>query len=86
MLDNPVPFSEVFAGENIPYIQVHLAQTVVIDGKDALVGFCGIFSYDGQTITPLDGDSYSGKMSVIGYKWFTTKDGERALDILVTDW
>lgn len=75
-LPTPVAFSEAWKGKKEDLVQVHSTSC----------GFCGVFSWDGEKLTSLDGDSYNPNMKVIGYSYFDTDDGE-CLDILVgNDW
>lgn len=49
------------------------------------MGFFGAFSWDGEKITPLDHDTYSEEMLVIGYDFFTNPDAgvNNGLEIIV---
>ena len=90
IVKDPKPFNEMFAGQDIPYVQVHSTRVAGIEGQEFLVGFCGVFEWKsnrrGLEIIPLDGDSYSANMMVLGYEWFEN-EGQRSLDILVgEDW
>ena len=86
LLDKPAIFCEMFANQNIPYVQLHSTQ--VYGGEDEwdIVGFCGCFKWENNKITSLDGDSYAEDTTVYGYSWFTNKD-DKYLDIFVgEDW
>lgn len=76
-----VPFKELFKDQNINFIQVHSNQPC----GDDIVGFCGVVRWKDNTLYPLDGDTYYDEMPVVGYKWFE-HNGEKCLDILVSDW
>ncbi len=86
--DDPKPFNALFAGKDIPCVQVH---SVELCGDDDIVGFCGVFLWNGDsvpaTVGPLDGDTYYPDMLVLGHHWFEGKNGYKCLDILVgNDW
>ena len=84
--DDPKPFNALFAGKDVPCVQIH---SVELCGDDDIVGFCGAFRWYGgstpATAEPLDGDTYYPNMLVLGYNWFWDKNGNRCLDILVGD-
>jgi hypothetical protein len=85
-LEEPVPFNEYFKNQDVRVVQVYC---LTDDGFDA--GFCGVFSWKDNIITPLDGDTYNEKMLVYGYRWFSFEnshhDEEKALNIVVgEDW
>ena len=82
LLDPAQSFKVMFKGKTIPLVQVH---SLISCGGD-IVGFCGVFRWDNDILTPLDGDSYNDKMMVYGYKWFKNPDTqEECLDVLVND-
>lgn len=83
LLDSPKPFSELMKNETVSLVQVHCA-TLINDNTD-IVGFCGVFKWENNVLTPLDGDIYNPDVNVLGYDWFTDKDGNRCLDILVDE-
>lgn len=83
--DKLVPFDKFMAGEDIDIVQLHLLDVIGIDENKDIVGFCGAFEWKNNTLAPLDGDSYNPGVLVYGYRWFTTEDGKRGLDILVGD-
>lgn len=86
-LEKPMPFNTVFKNTDISTVQVHSSHIIEQDDYVGLVGFCGVFSWKDNKLTPLDGDSYNEKMSVLGFSWFKDDDGNRCLDILVgNDW
>lgn len=79
-LKEPVEFSILFKDIDFPEVQVHAGAVIF----DTLVGFMGAFKWTHNTITPLDGESYSTEMLVYGFRIF--RDGvslENNLDILV---
>ena len=82
VLDTPVLFREMFADQNIPRVQLHSIQMYETPKTKGIVGFCGVFRWEKNTIIPLDGDSYSEDTMVYGYEWFT-HEGDKCLDILV---
>ena len=86
IMDAPAIFSEMFAGQDIPCVQLHSIQVCGNeDGRD-IVGFCGAFKWDGSEAIPLDGDSYTKNTIVYGYSWFMDEN-IKCLDILVgEDW
>lgn len=81
ILDKPIPFETLFANQNIACVQLHSIEPC----GDDIVGFCGVCSWKDNEIHPEDGDTYSAKMPVYGYSWFTV-NGEKVLDILVDEW
>lgn len=89
LLENPVKFCDMQAGNNIDMVQIHSTQTFGNPADLHIVGFAGQFSWKDNTIIPLDGDSYNPEMTVYGYEWFENKEKgiNRGLDILVdSDW
>lgn len=80
IVDNPMSFDEMFKDTTIDVVQVHSVEVIA----DTIVGFCGVFKWDQNTLTPLDGDNYSETTNVLGYNWFD-HDGGKCLDILVGD-
>lgn len=89
ILDKPVPFNELYNGQDIEMVQLHSIQTYEIDknGTKDIVGFCGQCAWKNNEIISLDHDSYSASMTVYGYSWWENKDEniEHGLDILVGD-
>ena len=87
ILDNPVRFKDMFAGENIDVIQIHSVYILNMKGYQDIVGFCGQCVWKDNILSALDGDSYSDDMLVYGYEWFTNEkeDITKGLDILVED-
>lgn len=87
-LEEQKVFNELFKDRNYDLVQIydmHPIHPLNMFSND-IVGFCGVFKWKDNDITPLDGDSYMDDMDVFGYKEFTTKDNEKALDILVCEW
>ena len=82
ILEEPKKFRDMFRDQDIPVVQLHSVQ-VYGDGSD-IVGFCGVFQWKDNAITPIDGDIYSQDVEVLGYEWFEHQ-GEKCLDILVGD-
>ena len=80
VLNSPSVFCNLFADRTIPCVQIHSIQQC----DDGIVGFCGVFKWEDNKITPLDGDSYNETMDIYGYSWFM-HDGEKCLDVLVKD-
>lgn len=83
ILENPVLFSELFKDKNISLVQLHDVNVFGLDGKEYICGFAGTFKWKNNKIIPLDGDSYSDKMEVLGYEWF---NNYKSIDILVKEW
>ena len=83
ILEKSKRFNEMFAGQNIPCVQLH--STELLSDLSDIVGFCGTFGWKDGILTPLDGDSYAEDMSVLGYNWFTNENGEKCLNVLVGD-
>lgn len=86
LLDKPVMFCEMFANQNIPFVQLYSTQVYETENKQYIVGFCGCFEWNNDEVIPLDGDSYSKNIMVYGYEWFIIEN-EKYLSILVgEDW
>ena len=84
-LDTPVPFSEFAKDKDIDRVQLH--PVVTMKNGDVFAHFGGVFRWQDNTITSLDGDSYNDKFLVHGFEWFTTTNGETGLDVIVMgDW
>ena len=82
IVEDLISFNEMFKDTTIKVVQVHSVEVIA----DTIVGFCGVFEWDQNTLTPLDGDSYSEKVKVLGYNWFT-HGNDKCIDILVgEDW
>lgn len=81
-LDDPIPFSELFKGQNIDLVDVYS-----IFSEIGSV-FCGTFRWKNNDIRSLDGDTYNKDMLVYAYKFYESKDKDiSGLSILVgTDW
>lgn len=89
ILDAPIMFKEKFAGIDADVVQLHSIQTYGDEHNKDILGFCGVCKWKNNILTPCDGDSYSDKMTVYGYEWWSNKDENvnKGLDILVgTDW
>lgn len=80
IVEDLISFNEMFKDTTIDVVQVHSVEVIA----DTIVGFCGVFKWDKNILTPLDGDSYFEKVKVLGYNWFD-HDGDKCLDILVGD-
>lgn len=80
IVEKPIKFKDMFAGQNIDLVQLHSTEVVF----DTIVGFCGVFQWRDNKLLPLDGDSYSENVIVLGYDWFEN-NGKKCLDILVGD-
>lgn len=80
-----VEFTELFAGKPYDCVQLHSAQIISYRDQKDVAGFFGAFSWDGEKITPLDHDTYSEEMLVIGYDLFTNPDAgvNNGLEIIV---
>ena len=74
-------FSKWF--NNQEYALVQLYDMTPIRSGD-IVGFAGTFRWTDNTITSLDGDSYSSPV-IWGYREFEEK-GRKCLDILAEEW
>ena len=91
LLDDTVPFNELFKDQNFDLVQVHSTELIgsnTNSDKD-IVGFCGIFEWKNNTLKSLDGDSYNESMNVIGYETITNEKENitAGIDILVgNDW
>lgn len=85
LLDEPKKFTELFAGKPYDCVQLHSAQIISYRDQKDVAGFFGAFSWDGEKITPLDHDTYSEEMLVIGYDLFTNPDAgvNNGLEIIV---
>jgi hypothetical protein len=85
LLDEPKKFTELFAGKPYDCVQLHSAQIILCHDQKDVMGFFGAFSWDGEKITPLDHDTYSEEMLVIGYDFFINPDAgvNNGLEIIV---
>lgn len=82
IVDDPIPFKEMYAGRDISRVELYSTQVFTVDGKDHIMGFCGVFEWKDGEVHPLDGDSYSDSVLVLGYD-----EDEDGLCILVgNDW
>ena len=79
--DAPQDFCKYFRDKEYELVQIY--DMTPIRGGD-IIGFTGAFKWKDNTITPLDGDSYS-KPVIWGYKEFGEKD-RKCLDILAEEW
>lgn len=84
ILDKPATFREMFSNQNIPIVQLHSVQVYGYKQVQDIVGFCGVFKWEGNEFISIDGDSYAEDMTVYGYSWFTN-GCNKCLDILVGD-
>ena len=78
-------FNELFHDQNFDAVQIHDANYHNVNGKKVITGFCGIFKWEDNKLSPLDNDIYTEKMPVIAYNEFSHK-GKKCLDILVESW
>ena len=78
LLDVPVPLSEWAKDKDYPTVQLHDTTVYKWDDGADVVGFAGVFAWEDNQLTSLDGDTYNPDMPVIGYEEF---DG--GVDILV---
>lgn len=78
-LDTPKEFCKLMKDKDYDTVQVHATDPI---GDDDIVGFCGVFSWKNNVLTPLDGDSYNQNVLVYGYSEFTANN-EKCIDILV---
>ena len=83
-LSTPVNFDKFFKNKAYDVVQIHDI-TPIKKGSDEVIGFCGVFKWDGKNIKSIDHDSYTPDMLIYGYDEFTNND-EKCLDILVVDW
>ena len=83
ILDNPMPFNEVFKNMDFDVVSVHSLQVYTCNDNDNIIGFIGNFKWKNNEITSLDGDNYSDKVLVYGYDMYTTDEGKTILTILV---
>ena len=81
--NEPVNFAEYFKDKAYDVVQIH--DTTPVGGGIDIVGFAGTFSWSGNTLNSLDGDSYTLDMPVVGFSEFT-KEGKHCLDILTPEW
>lgn len=78
ILDAPAPFAEWAKDKDYPTVQLHDTTVYKWDGGADIVGFAGVFAWEDNQLTSLDGDTYNPDMPVVGYEEF---DG--GVDILV---
>lgn len=82
ILDKPAKFKDIYANKDIPRVQLYSTSVFSVDGKEQLIGFCGVFEWKDNKVIPLDGDSYSENFRVLGYE-----EDEKCLCVLVgSDW
>ena len=79
IFDKPQTFSKLYAGQEFSTIKVHSIE--LIGNDSSIIGFCGVFSWKDDVITPLDGDCYNRNMTIYGCS--TYPDG--VLNLLVGD-
>lgn len=75
----PTPFNIIFKDKDYKTVQLH--DLTPLDDMSDVLGLVGSFSWNGNKLIPLDGDSYYSEMLVHGYK-----ETDGVLDILVKDW
>ncbi len=88
LLDKPIKFSTLFKNKDYEVVQVHSTEPIIIENKTVdIVGFCGVFSWIGNNLKPLDQDIYNKDVLVLGYNEFKNGYTENCIDILVgNDW
>ena len=82
----PVKFDEYFKNQTFDLVQLH---DIDIAPCGSFIGFCGSFSWQNNTIKPLDGDSYTPNMNIFGFREFAYDDHDEemsGLDILTDSW
>lgn len=88
--DEVKDFSEVFRDKNFDTVQIHSLYPVSNDNPVNICGFCGVFKWNDNKLTPLDGDSYTEHTTIWGYEEFDYEDDNsetrKGLEILVEDW
>ena len=75
-------FDEYFKDKEYDVVQIH-DMWVVPNEEGNISGFSGKFSWDGNDVTPLDGDSYRKHMPIRGFEEFKDIENTNCLDILV---
>ena len=82
-LSKPQAFEALYESQKLPIVHLYDATIIKVDENNSYpIGYVGMFSWDGKTITPLDGDSYDSKMAIIATR--VRKDDERQIfDVLV---
>ena len=83
--DEPVMFDEYFKDKNYDVVQVYDISPIS-DKYPEPIGFAGKFEWKANTITPLDGDSYTSQMPIYGFEEFTSDKGLIGVDILTDKW
>ena len=78
-------FSEFFKDRDYDMVQIHDIRPISESIPDP-IGFVGKFKWKSNTITSLDGDSYTDKMPIWGFEEYTSKDGMKCIDILTDNW
>lgn len=81
-LETPQLFKELFKGQNISYVGLFDSHFIPAGSLDLPVGYVGKFKWENDEITPLDGDSYTADMLVIGTRKFE-KNGLKGIDVLI---
>ena len=83
LYSKPIPFKHTpLFSDKYVCIQIHDITPI---GDHDIVGFSGVCKVKGNKIVPLDRDSYSPNMVVVGYSEFMNGDS-LCLDLLVENW
>lgn len=80
-LETPIEFCNLFEHCDYDVVQVH----DMTPCGDSIIGFAGQFKWQNNEITPLDGDSYTSHMTILGYNEFNS-NGLKCLDVFTEDW
>lgn len=83
--DEPVIFNVYFKDRDYDLVQIHDINPIGKEYPDP-IGFVGQFEWKSNTLTPLDGDSYTAQMPIYGFEEFTSDDGLKCIDILTDRW
>ena len=83
--ENPIMFDQCFKDKDYDVVQVHDIKPISDIYPDP-IGFVGQFKWESNTITSLDGDSYTSEMPIYGFEEFTSEEGWKCVDILTDKW
>ena len=82
--ENPIMFNEYFKDKDYDTVQI-IDIRPISDIYPDPIGFVGKFEWKSNTITSLDGDSYTEHMPIYGYHEFE-HDGQACVSVLTDEW
>lgn len=82
ILSTPIPFVELSKSK----VDIDVVQLYCFDRQKFYnLGFVGAFRWHNAEVVALDSDSYTSNTLVYGYRFFTTKDYNLCVDIIVDE-